>query len=95
MKRTLIAIAIAIVPATAIANPYVEYSLETSNSPVHADTELQNRVELGYGFDTPSDVAIDVYVYHESDPRNGFEGRGWPGETENGAGIGFRYEFGD
>lgn len=71
-----------------LAGPYVLYGLETSNSP-HRGTELQNRMEVGYS----ANRYWDFYLYHESDPRNGLEGTGYVGETENGAGVRLRYEF--
>lgn len=88
MKSYSAAMILLLLAGMAQAGPYVSYSLETSSSP-HRNVELQNRLELGY---SPANQ-WDWYVYHESDPRNGFEGAGWTGETENGAGIRFRYEW--
>lgn len=72
----------------AFANPYIIVGLETSNSP-HRGTELQSRFELGYEFND----RWQFYTYHESDPRNGTEGTGYVGETENGVGLRYRYEW--
>lgn len=72
------------------SGPYILYGLETSNSP-HRGTELQNRIEAGYDYED----TWQFYIYHESDPRNGLEGTGYVGETENGVGVQLRYEFND
>ncbi len=92
MKYTsaLLGIIFVFYSGVAVGNPYLILGLETSNSP-HRGTELQSRFELGYNYQD----AWDFYIYHESDPRNGTEGTGYVGETENGVGLRYRYDFPD